>query len=259
MIFVLFLFLWSFTGHCHDFINKYSLSFDGGDVATGYDNEAIQNVWDGGATVSFWVKTNSSTTHFQRFLEKGSWRIIITDPESSSANRFFFQQDFSTTNGRWQSVGYHIVDNVWLHVVVTYNSSDIANNPVLYVNSSSVSFTEELTPSGTRTTDAASNLLIGNSPSGGSHGLNGLMDEIVIFPDDILSDLEVRTLYNNGIPLDSRKIKKNIIQIRFEEGGYQISDAFVVRGADKNSSSDDPAWSSETLKKGERNSSWRRF
>ena len=36
----------------------------------------------------------------------------------------------------------------WYHVVITYNASDVANNPTVYIDNGSVSITETTTPVG---------------------------------------------------------------------------------------------------------------
>ena len=58
---------------------------------------------------------------------------------------------FSTANGRWSA---SINLSQLSHIVLTYNSDNVANNPIIYINGVSVLVTEDNTPIGTVDSDA---------------------------------------------------------------------------------------------------------
>lgn len=68
----------------------------------------------------------------------------------STAGVLTFQRVWSGATGTWTANGGTITSTgVWNHIVITYDSSSTANNPVIYVNGSSVGVTRTVAPSGT--------------------------------------------------------------------------------------------------------------
>ena len=106
-----------------------------------------------------------------------------------------FQHWFSGTDGKWRSASAQTwIDSLWHHVAITYDNSDVANNPVMYFNGSSISISEIATPSGTA--DSNSNAVyIGNY----AHCWDGMLAEAAIF-DRILSSDEIEALGNGVSP-----------------------------------------------------------
>jgi len=118
-----------------------------------------------------------------------------------TSNKMVFIRPF-TTSGIWTTDVNVPALGAWSHVVVTYNQSSVANDPIIYVNNVSVTVTEFATPVGTALSEYGSAFDLGNDsmlsvPYGGS--LNGKLFDVRMY-NRILSAAEVTTLYNGGVP-----------------------------------------------------------
>ena len=124
----------------------------------------LDDIFDGGGTASAWIYAASDgETSYGRILHKRSaglgWFIECRD-ESGGFIRIRFQQEFNTTDGRWETA-VDVPINQWVYVCVTYDSDSVSNDATIYINGVSNS-SESQTPVGTRGTDAAQHLYIGN-------------------------------------------------------------------------------------------------
>lgn len=170
-----------------------------GDRITVTDDVSIQNVFDGGGTISAWIKPASDgELDLGRVMVKGvtgnfKWRIHVQDDDGSDM-KLVFDQAFSGTNGGWDTVNRDIPRDQWTHIAITYDNSDVANDPIIYVNGSAVAITETSTPSGTRTTDVGDDLYIGNR-DGGTIGFDGDIDEPRIY-GAVLNANRVKELFD---------------------------------------------------------------
>lgn len=158
---------WTFMGR----------EFDG---ATGLltvpDATSIQNIFDGGGTIECWINLDSDGEgDVGRFIDKQRWNLRVSN-EAAGKTKIRFACVFSGDNGTWTSTSTEININAWSHIVLTYNSSSVDNNPIIYVNGSSVTLTET-TPTGTRTSDATADLIIGNE-AGDSSTFDGTIGEV---------------------------------------------------------------------------------
>lgn len=141
-------------------------------------------------TYGMWVwLTGSGGGGFGRLLDKdrpGSGHIRITEVSLSTLN---FTVAHSVAQGEWStpipSTG------AWHHFAVTYDNSSTANDPILYVDGSSVTVTEVTTPSGTAGSSAVAYNL-GNRDTG-DRALNGRLAEMAIW-SRILSAAEIAAL-----------------------------------------------------------------
>lgn len=94
--------------------------------------------------------------------------IEIVAPASTGFRPRWFHQ-FSTTAGIWR-VTADLNLNQWYQVIITYDASNIANDPTIYVDQISVAFTEIQTPVGTRNTGFDTLFLGGSSLGENVHG-----------------------------------------------------------------------------------------
>lgn len=147
-------------------------------------------LFDSGGTIAFWMRPALYSTG-DYSLSKVRWYCGMTTDDIT------FVVDYTTQDGKWEIVGPAV--NTWAHVAFSYTNGDIANNPTGYLNGSPVTTTETLTPSGTRVSDAADTLYVGNY-STGAYQFNGCLADVRLFAS-ILSDANISTLYNGGTPL----------------------------------------------------------
>ena len=126
------------------------------DLLTVTDYAAIQNIFNGGGTVEMWIKPTvvSATT-----------RVICGKNTNTRINTYssilYIEQMFSTARGQWHTGAGAVIAGVPMHIMVAYDCSSVNNDPTLYLNGVPVAVTEAMTPIGTYTTDAGTNLFIG--------------------------------------------------------------------------------------------------
>lgn len=172
-------------------------------------HSAIENLWTDGGTLSFWLKKTTSNNAFIAYKTK--WELSIND-YSAGNMALNFGKTFSSGGGGWKTTNREIGQNTWYHVAITYNSNSTANDPLIYINGSSVSVTETATPVNSPVTDAAINLYIGNWNSVDS-SIRGDLDEWSLW-GRVLTGAEITELYNAGHPnrLTSHSASADLVQ-----------------------------------------------
>jgi len=175
------------------------LEFDGASGSVKVDDESsLQNVWDGGGFLSFWISPDSdgegSTARvFDKDLGSNGWGLTTASEAGGFLKLNFFQR-FSSSYGQWEMTDLEIAIGEWNHVVIYYDCDSISNDPVIYVNGESIGVTELVAPSGTRDDDTGLDLYIGNR-SADDKTYDGLIDE-VRFYDGEPSVANVQALYS---------------------------------------------------------------
>ena len=174
-----------------------ALDFDGASgLVTVSDAVAIQNIFDGGGTFECWINARSDGKgDGGRIVTKSSPALHVLD-EATGKVKLRFYHFFSGDNGIWITTSTEVDLNTWTHIVVTYNSSATANDPIIYVNSSPVALTESTTPTETRETDVNLDLIIGNQAAD-NKTFDGTIDEVRLYTR-ILAQAEVTANYNSG-------------------------------------------------------------
>lgn len=143
----------------------FILDIDGvDDIVTVTDAPSIQNIFDSpGGTLLVWIKPDSDGEgDYGRIIDKNIWQLFVRE-EAAGKVKLSFGYTFSTQAGSWISTNTVIDINKWSLVGLTYNNSNVANDPVITVNGVSIAVTEGATPIGTRTTDVGSKLIVGNN------------------------------------------------------------------------------------------------
>lgn len=166
---------------------------------------SINNVFDGGGTIAGWIDPNS-------FGEGNFGRIVATDDTATSDGSQILLNDTNNTLDliqwnaestpgffEWSTPTNSIVVGSWIHFAVTYDSSSIATDPLIYLNGVSQTVTEDATasPAGTREDDSNGNKLIGNR-SDNTRTFDGEIDEM-IWLTRVLSADEILDIYTNGL------------------------------------------------------------
>jgi len=179
----------------------WSLDFDGNDdKITVTDVATVQNIWDGGGSFVGWINPdsdgqgdNGNIISKVRLATSGGWELRTTGEAAGKVKINFFVY-FSSGSGYWQCAATVASIGVWSHVVVTYNSSATANEAILYVNGVAQSWSSGAR-SGTRVTDALTNLLIGDYEDG-SRNYDGKQALQRLFKTKILTQPEITNSYN---------------------------------------------------------------
>lgn len=179
------------------------LEFDGAVDAVNLGSPAaLDNIWDGGATVCGWIFVRSfGEGDAGRLLDKSSdggasdgWRINPNDSAFTAALEFI--RDFSTTRGRWHSGDNTITLNQWIHVLLTYDSGATANDPDIYLGGVLATVVEVDTPVGAATDDSGELLTMGNLAIDDTvRGFDGFIADTRIY-NRILSATEAAVIAN---------------------------------------------------------------
>lgn len=125
-------------------------------------------------------------------LNPTGWQfgVATVNPTNNSGN-LRFTQDFSTTDGTWVTANNtaNTETEGGTHYASTYNRSATDNDPVIYVNGSSLALTETGTPLGSSNGDAAQNLKAGED-DGGNNDYSGDMG-FLVYDNTIMTAADV--------------------------------------------------------------------
>lgn len=181
-----------------DFGNS-SASFNGSSSKADAGSDAsIDDIWDGGGTVSFWVNiAGSGELGSGRFFDKrggssGSvgWFFLARNEVGGNVDLRFRQHFGSGTS--YQVDVEDVSISVWHHIAVTYDSSSDTNDAVIYVDGVSQTLVPILSPTGSPLSDAANDFIIGNT-SNQARTYEGLMCDVRVF-SSILSSGTISSL-----------------------------------------------------------------
>lgn len=111
---------------------------------------------------------------------------------TSGSNVVQFSHTFDTTGGIWNITGPSTGS---AHsVCITYDQSNVANNPVIYLNGSSVAVTQAAAPVGTAAANTT-NIRLGNHATGSGNAINGSVGGFALWLNVILSAAEVSSYH----------------------------------------------------------------
>jgi hypothetical protein len=134
-------------------------TFDGNDDLVNAGNATVLRDILTVTHIAWIYSTGAGGGTYGRIFDKGSDRGFM---RSGTNSRLYYSDPWSGATGQWNT-GNIILVNTWYHVALTYDGSLTTNDPIIYINGASVAVTEAATPSGTRTSDAANILYIGNN------------------------------------------------------------------------------------------------
>jgi hypothetical protein len=145
-------------------------------------------------TISLWFNMDAEgATSYQRFMSFGHNDLFIDTHESPRWLRFYTYWNGAFVS--WITTSAVFTEGVWNHLVWTYDATSTANNPVVYLNGTSLSLTE----GGTAPAGAWYGMGSGDSGIAGGAGTNpfgGSINEVTIW-DSTLSATQVTTLYTS--------------------------------------------------------------
>lgn len=121
--------------------------------------------------------------------------------QPAGANTTFdYLAAFSGTDGVWRITTGFLTTSTLFHIAVTYNGSATTNDPVFYVNGSSVSLTELSTPTGTINTGTSTDLYLGSNGIVSTVNPNGRVLSFCIY-NRILSASEITDAFNSKLAI----------------------------------------------------------
>jgi len=181
----------------------------------------VDDIFDDGGTASMWINTRSDgEANTGRLLDK-VYYVFYNSGEASGFVKPTFIFAFDGSNGTWVTTNYTVALNTWTHIAVAYNNSSTTNDPIIYINGSSVSLTEAGSPSGTRVSDAGQSLIIGNN-NGRTATFDGKMDSVQMW-DSILTPTQISELYEQG----ANKLGLYQSGIDLEQSTGNVTDGYI--------------------------------
>lgn len=159
---------------------------------------ATDDLWDGGGTVSAWLKPEGQgSDNVGRVFDKSTnasvgWYLYCQ--ASDTTLRFVVIAD--VCDGAWD-FPLDITGNKWQHVVIVYNSDARLNNPVVYVDGVSVTVTRirTWTLGWDRAADGGAFLYLGSRAAGGKYW-DGSIDDVMMFTRALEVD-EAKSIYGS--------------------------------------------------------------
>ncbi len=163
---------------------------------------SLNNIFDGGGTLVGWINTTSDGEgNAGRIMSKraGGWDFFTINDDLSDVKLKFFSER-SIANGGWETAEV-LPLGASSFVAVTYNADNTANNPIVYIGDTAYTvgggLTETDTPDGTRTSDAAIDLVLGARASDKGFSFDGVFSEMWAY-NRILSATELTYLRINS-------------------------------------------------------------
>ena len=149
-----------------------------------------------GGTIAAWVYATDIDAGGSRILDKGEnqfdgWTVVW-----NSADQFNFRHTWTGSQPQWYTPVLTLTRGVWQFVAVTYDGSDVANAPYLWVNETK--YTSSATPIGTLNDDSNRNLYIA-SRDGNARYITGSIAEVAMW-NTILADAELVSLARGRNP-----------------------------------------------------------
>lgn len=145
---------------------------------------------------AFWYKIGG--TALSRFFDKGDIFLLWDNVAPQ------LQRTWSGGTGIWAATdGVSATSGTWVHLVISYDGSSAANDPVFYVNGNVASFGKTGTPSGTINQNSAPNV-IGNRASG-DRTFTGVIGDVAFWSGAALTQAEAQAIYRGADPRDIQR------------------------------------------------------
>jgi hypothetical protein len=153
--------------------------------ATQYAQTAASAGHAAQTSLSMWLmpaaspSTSTSARYLFTAVNGGNawWRIY----QQSSSSRLRFDSPHAT-RGVWE-LGYDLPALEWTHLVLSYDQTNLANNPTAYINGKPVSATRLTAPAGTLNT--SNQVRIGSSAANAGQTWQGRLDEVRLYHRNI--------------------------------------------------------------------------
>jgi hypothetical protein len=188
--------------------HKYAFDFNGSTeyMASARDLFSAET----SLSVSFWINTQS-TNSLNRVVAQDAlgganryWNCYYRDLGAGNRKMWFVMWDSGGTSASVSGSDGLVNDGNWHHVAVTY---DGVSDFLMYVDGvfdvSGTTSTGGVLPA----TGSGSEIFLG---SNGSWHFDGMLDEVAIWRDVVLSQDDITAIYNGGTPLPLNSYSPNI-------------------------------------------------
>lgn len=174
------------------------IEFDGGnwDGVEVADAVILRNIFGGGGTAMGWIYLydwasvlidpllmKAEDSDLYGLVENG-WMFGPT--AYGSWNCLWFDRDRSTSRGTWRTPTDSFTLNQWNHIAVTYNEDSTANDPIIYLNGTSLSVSEVDTPSGTPNSDSGFSMRAANNKN--KQVIDGMIEDARLYNRILAAD-----------------------------------------------------------------------
>ena len=185
-------------------LSMLAVEFAGGSATDGVDFgylPVVSNLTQ--RAFSFWIYADTAPVTTNDVIlgvfsdDAGTLLLLTTDRRI----KYYTKQGGGT--GDWETPVNSVPLTAWTHVVVMRDvSTDLTTDPVIYINGTLQTLTENISPSGEINDEAGSPLVIGNwktATNDYDRAMDGKLKDVRIY-NRILSGSEITTLYNSGTP-----------------------------------------------------------
>tara|TARA_A100001515_G_scaffold142303_1_gene140803 strand:- start:1314 stop:3464 length:2151 start_codon:yes stop_codon:yes gene_type:complete len=197
------------------------------DLYTITQDSDINALFASGGSMSFWIcPFSDGEGNFGRLIDaSNTGYLFLIQGESGGNAQLAFIHFFDGDDGNWKTTNLDVPIGSWSHIVITYDASDVANDPVIYVNASSKAITEDTDPTGTVNADN-SNKIIGNQ-AGNGRAFDGYISECAMWKTVLDADA-VTAIYNSGVQgFDLLSDSGNYDVSSNLKGWWKINNAFT--------------------------------
>ena len=160
-------------------------------------------------TISFRVKNNDPADTAARVIwaygRADGTRVFMTPTAIHGKLNILFRREGVVTGvdfGSWET-GYVVDHSVWTNVLITFDQTSAANDPVIYINGASSAVSETHAPALPYADESLLNFIVGrldaNYPSS-SNSADAQIENLAIY-NRILTSTEITAIHNGGTRL----------------------------------------------------------
>lgn len=163
------------------------------------DHAALQNIFDGGGSICVSINPTSDGEAnagqiFSKYTGGVSGYYIHNRNELAGVEDLKFVYAFTGVDGEWTTRNREVTIGAWNDAVLTYDSDNIANVPIIYVDALPVIVDTFAAPTGARNSDVGDNVTIGND-SLQTRTFDGVIGEVRIY-NRVLTQADITHNFN---------------------------------------------------------------
>jgi len=154
-----------------------------------YKISEINNLWNGGATFSVWVRPLTADNTGRIAFQENDWELFTEEIQRNHIS-LIFRKNFSVSP-LVISMNSELPKESWSHLSVSYDLNDL---PTIYLNGEEMEYSIINEAKGNPVNGKSTELLIGNNNS--YNNFDGLMKDVIIV-SEVLSSAEISDLMDD--------------------------------------------------------------